>query len=564
MYKRIVTIMMGIFLLAHNTYGQGKHIHRQEHESVRIYFRQGSHQIEESYMDNKATLERFAQEVNRYAQDSTARFRQIRIVSSASPEGSKQINDRLVKQRAQAITDWISQKISTKLDYEVESTGIDWVMLDSLVRNTPDVPYRDEVLDIISNTSEYTTNSKGVIINERYNKLTKLRNGVPYQWIYNKLFPLMRYASARAEFWWETEPELFLITESPLYFPWQGSDSLVVFEKSIDDDIVPEVVAADGWVLSIVPTEGDVTFTVAPNYVAEPRTTTLTLKAYGKEYPVVINQAAAEPKLTLLTESPMYFDAEGADSLILYTKNVKDNAVPTVTCSSEWIQSLTPGATETTFTVLPNESTNPRVDTILVTCYGHTQPIIIHQEGIKNPFYMSLSTNMLYDLALVPNIGVEFYLGKNWSIDANWHYTWWKESSWDWFHRTYGGDLAIHYWFGKAAKNKPLTGHHVGAYGQMVTYDFEYGGTGYLADRWSWSVGLEYGYSMPITRRLNIDFAAGFGYHWGIYEKYLPIDGHYVWQETNNRKYLGPTKVEVSLVWLLGRGNINEKKGGLR
>lgn len=514
-------------------------------------------------MGNRETLEKFAQEVNAYYNDSTAQFRRIRITSSASPEGSKQINERLVKMRAEAITQWISKKISVEIGCEVESTGIDWELLDSLVKANPDVPNRDEVMEIIAHTP-VVDEKNGVVVNERYNKLRQLHGGVPYRWIDAHLFPHMRYAEARAEFWWETYPELFILTESPLSFPCEGADSLILFEKSIQDNLVPEVTAADGWIQSIVPGQEEVAFTVAPNPMAEPRTTTLTIKAYGKEHPIVVNQEAAEPALTILTESPMRLDAEGVDSLILYTKNSEDNVVPSVICESDWIQSLQPTAEEATFTVLPNEAIQPRLDTIVITCYGQVQPVIILQEGIKNPFYMSLSTNMLYDLALIPNIGAEFYLGKNFSIDANWHYTWWKKTSWEWFHRTYGGDLALHYWFGKAAKNKPLTGHHIGVYGQMITYDFEYGGRGFLADRWSWATGIEYGYSLPITRRLNLDFAVGFGYHWGVYDEYLPIDGHYVWQQTSNRKYLGPTKVEASLVWLLGRGNYNLKKGGKR
>lgn len=43
---------------------------------------------------------------------------------------------------------------------------------------------------------------------------------------------------------------------------------------------------------------------------------------------------------------------------------------------------------------------------------------------------------------------------------------------------------------------------------------------------------------------------------------YAPIDGHYVWKETRRRHWFGLTEAEISLVWLLGRGNYNEKKGG--
>ena len=45
----------------------------------------------------------------------------------------------------------------------------------------------------------------------------------------------------------------------------------------------------------------------------------------------------------------------------------------------------------------------------------------------SKPFYMALKTNMLYDVLAVPNIGLEFYLGKNWSIAGNWMYGWWKK-----------------------------------------------------------------------------------------------------------------------------------------
>ena len=114
-------------------------------------------------------------------------------------------------------------------------------------------------------------------------------------------------------------------------------------------------------------------------------------------------------------------------------------------------------------------------------------------QDIRKPFYMAVKTNMLYDLALVPNIGLEFYLGKNISVAGNWMYSWWKNDRIAWYWRTYGGDLAVRYWFGPDAEKKPLSGHHVGVYGQIITYDFETGGRGYLGDRWSYAGGIEYG-----------------------------------------------------------------------
>lgn len=179
---------------------------------------------------------------------------------------------------------------------------------------------------------------------------------------------------------------------------------------------------------------------------------------------------------------------------------------------------------------------------------------------VWKPFYMAVKTNMLYDAALVPNIGVEFYLGKKWSLAANWMYSWWKNDRVHNYWRTYGGDIEVRRWLG----DTPLRGHHFGLYAQMVTYDFELTGRGYLGDKWSYGVGVSYGYSLPVARRLNIDFTIGVGYLRGKYKEYLPLDGHYVWQSTHMRNQILPTKVEISLVWLLGRGNYNARKGGGR
>jgi hypothetical protein len=77
-------------------------------------------------------------------------------------------------------------------------------------------------------------------------------------------------------------------------------------------------------------------------------------------------------------------------------------------------------------------------------------------------------------------------------------------------------------------------------------------------------VGAEYGFALPIGRRLNLDMTLGVGYFRSTYYEYTPVDVHYVWQATKKKRWIGPTKAEVSLVWLLGRGNVNAKKGGVR
>ena len=93
---------------------------------------------------------------------------------------------------------------------------------------------------------------------------------------------------------------------------------------------------------------------------------------------------------------------------------------------------------------------------------------------------MSVKTNMLYDALAIPNIGVEFYLGKGWSVSGNWMYGWWDKGSKHRYWRIYGGEIAVRKWIGRKAAETPLRGHHIGLYGQLFTYDFEWGGTGYM------------------------------------------------------------------------------------
>ncbi len=189
----------------------------------------------------------------------------------------------------------------------------------------------------------------------------------------------------------------------------------------------------------------------------------------------------------------------------------------------------------------------------------------------RRPFYMSLSTNMLFDALAIPSAEAEFYVGHNMSVAANWMYGWWNSNRHHRYWRMYGGELSFRYWFGSAARRKPLTGHHVGVFGQALIYDFEFGGKGQMAGKpgasmWescNYGFGIDYGYSLPISSRLNIDFTIGVGYLGGKYYEYRPIDGHYVWLSTKRRNWFGPTRAMVSLVWLLGHGNRNEKGGGL-
>lgn len=415
---------------------------------VKVYFRKGYSILEPAYRDNGARLDAFAAQLEALQRDTLIRVKRIRVAGTASPEGTAQLNERLAENRAKNIIAWFGERFSFPgISFDVHAEGIDWAGLAALVESS-EMPYRDEVLNILYNTPEWVIRD-GKVVDGRKRQLGMLRGGRAWWYMAEHFFPQL----------------------------WSGGMHL---SCEIERRILPQP---------------------EPELAPEP-------------------EPEPEPELA---EEPGCESVPAPESVV--------GQVPAPEPAAEIAE----------------------------------QPAVSE----RTPFYMSLKTNLLYDAALVPNIGAEFYVGRGWSLGGNWMYAWWKSDKRHNYWRIYGGELDVRRYFGRRAAEKPLTGHHVGLYGQMLTYDFERGGKGYMGgkpggtlwDKMSWGVGLEYGYALPIGRRLNLDFGIGIGYLGGEYWEYKPVDNHYVWQATKQRHWFGPTKAEVSLVWLIGSGNINQKGG---
>jgi len=214
------------------------------------------------------------------------------------------------------------------------------------------------------------------------------------------------------------------------------------------------------------------------------------------------------------------------------------------------------------------ESLMTNIDEMITVAVDSVIPvdtIAVLPEESPRPLYMDVRSNLLYDALALPNIGAEFYIGKNFSVGGNWMYAWWSRNSSHRYWRAYGGEIFLRGWFGNAARRKPLTGFYAGLYGQSYIYDFEWEGNGQMGGKpggnlWEkplWGLGFECGYSLPVSRRINIDISVGIGYTTGYYHKYKPVDTHYVWLSTSRRHWFGPTKAEISFVWLIGNDNYN-------
>lgn len=171
----------------------------------------------------------------------------------------------------------------------------------------------------------------------------------------------------------------------------------------------------------------------------------------------------------------------------------------------------------------------------------------------ETPWYVK--TNLLYDVLLMPSLEVEYRIGNHWSAAVEGNMAWWHNNG---KHKYYQLATIIpeaRYWFKPQGRRR---GHYLGLFGGGGWYDLENGGTGYKGE--GGMVGVSYGYQFPVGRYFAFEAAIGVGFLTTRYEEYMPVDGHYVYQQTSRTNYFGPLKLKFAWVWNIGRWI--EKKGG--
>lgn len=170
---------------------------------------------------------------------------------------------------------------------------------------------------------------------------------------------------------------------------------------------------------------------------------------------------------------------------------------------------------------------------------------------------IAIKTNLLHDALATPDFGAEISLARKFSINIEGVYAWWSRKEANRYWRIRGAWLEFRLWLGEAASRRALTGHRLGIYGSGHDYDFEFGGRGWQSPHTTYGLGLSYGYSFPIARRLNLDLGLRVGYSGGHLIKYRPECDMYVCSSRSFNRYFGLTGLEVTLVWFPGRGRTN-------
>ena len=165
----------------------------------------------------------------------------------------------------------------------------------------------------------------------------------------------------------------------------------------------------------------------------------------------------------------------------------------------------------------------------------------------------AVKTNLLCDLALMPNIEIEVPLGRRWSVNGEYMFPWWLADDRGYCLQLLSGGIEGRYWFGNRFHHRPLTGHFAGAYVGAGKYDLQWKENGYQGEFFI-AGGVSYGYSLPLSRYWNMEFSLGIGLMRTNYRNYFTRDNYQtlVWKNNGTYTWFGPTKAKITLVWLIG------------
>lgn len=120
---------------------------------------------------------------------------------------------------------------------------------------------------------------------------------------------------------------------------------------------------------------------------------------------------------------------------------------------------------------------------------------------------LAVKTNALMWGNLTPNIGLELVTSERTSVAGNIYYSI-KTDKQPIDCRLRGGDLQLRYWF----SNRPMARSFVALGVQATRYNAFLNNTYHIGD--AAGPGLVYGYTLPLSRRFNVEFSAGMSMMW--------------------------------------------------
>lgn len=163
---------------------------------------------------------------------------------------------------------------------------------------------------------------------------------------------------------------------------------------------------------------------------------------------------------------------------------------------------------------------------------------------------VGIKTNLLYDATATINLGVEFKVGRQLTLDVPVNYNPFSfKDNRKWKHVLVQPELR---WW----TCEPFSGHFFGLHAHYAYYNignlpspFSEYMKAHRFEGWLAGAGISYGYQFYIAPRLNLEMSVGVGYAYLKYDRYACEScGDFKGKE--DKHYFGPTKASISLIYL--------------
>ena len=509
-----------------------------------LHFRFDRSMVDYGYRDNNRILAA----MHKIFADSlcVSRIDSVCIQAFSSPEGDADYNRRLALRRAQAVKGYLVWKYPGLNQYRIRTSAQaeSWDALRDVALNDTLLPCRDEILQILKlNTGEKRKEAL----------LKKLNTGIPYRHISQWILPELRNASICTVY---MRPLRHAQQGSRLVADAQGNNGKEYqkadgTEITDDTEVVNGVRVAKGNDTNANGTEvingvrvtkgndtnANGTETVNGVNVAKGNVT----NANGTETVNGVNAAKGNDTNANGTEVINGVRvAKGNDTNPDGTKNISGVRVAKGNDTNANGTELTDnteitGSTKVTGNAQTTGSANA----------------IAPGKSRRHPLF-AVKTNLLFDAALMPNIELEVPIGKRWSLNGEYMFPWWLINDDRYCLQILMGGLEVRYRPGKRSGRDVLTGHFIGLYAGGGKYDLQWDKNGYQGEFFI-AAGVSYGYAHSIARNLRLEYNIGIGMLRTDYRHYHSRDNHrtLLWQENGEYTWLGPTKLKISLVWLI-------------
>jgi hypothetical protein len=170
------------------------------------------------------------------------------------------------------------------------------------------------------------------------------------------------------------------------------------------------------------------------------------------------------------------------------------------------------------------------------------------------PPLVIVKTNLLYDVALTPHLGVEVPIGERFSVGAEFMRGWWLKSDWSFCWQLEAAALEGRYWFSPLSERHLRGGWFAGVLVQGAFYDFQLQPDSGVQGE-CLMAGLTGGYLYPLSTHWSLEFSLGLGYLRTNYRQYTvepTHKGHELVRSTSPMRLTGvlyPLKAGISIQW---------------